>query len=66
MGCGTLVALVFHNLPSLYPSSICRNDFYTFCTNFLEGASPMKNKTDSEVRPRASTNVRAREGMASK
>ena len=29
MGYGTLVSLVFHNLPSLYPSSFCRNDFYT-------------------------------------
>ena len=28
MGYGTLVSLVFHNLPSLYPSSFCRNDFY--------------------------------------
>ena len=27
MGYGTLVSLVFHNLPSLYPSSFCRNDF---------------------------------------
>ena len=28
MGYGTLVSLVFHNLPSLYPSSFCRNDFF--------------------------------------
>ena len=27
MGYGTLVSLVFHNLPSLYPCSFCRNDF---------------------------------------
>ena len=27
MGYGTLVSLDFHNLPSLYPSSLCRNDF---------------------------------------
>ena len=27
MGYGSLVSLVFHNLPSLYPSSFCRNDF---------------------------------------
>ena len=27
MGYGSLVLLVFHNLPSLYPSSFCRNDF---------------------------------------
>ena len=30
MGYGTLVSLVFHNLPSLYPSSFCRNDFLYF------------------------------------
>ena len=33
MGYGTLVSLVFHNLPSLYPFSFCRNDFlylYTY------------------------------------
>ena len=27
MGYGSLVSLVFHNLPSLYPSSFRRNDF---------------------------------------
>ena len=27
MGYGSLVSLVFHNLPSLYPSSFYRNDF---------------------------------------
>ena len=31
MGYGSLVSLVFHNLPSLYPSSFCRNDFSYFC-----------------------------------
>ena len=30
MGYGTLVSLVFHNLPSLYPSSFRRNDFLYF------------------------------------
>ena len=32
MGYGSLVSLVFHNLPSLYPSSFCRNDFSYFHT----------------------------------
>ena len=33
MGYGTLVSLVFHNLPSLYPSSFCRNDFLYLYVN---------------------------------
>ena len=40
MGCGTLVSLDFHNLPSLYPSSFCRNDIYTCFTNFFMGQAP--------------------------
>ena len=46
MGYGTLVSLVFHNLPSLYPSSFCRNDFLYLFHSFFHGASPMKNNTD--------------------
>ena len=42
MGYGTLVSLVFHNLPSLYPSSFCRNDFLYLFHSFFHGASPMK------------------------
>ena len=33
MGYGSLVSLVFHNLPSLYPSSFRRNDF-SYLYNF--------------------------------
>ena len=33
IGYGTLVSLDFHNLPSLYPSSFCRNDFLYFIIN---------------------------------
>ena len=29
-----IVPLVFHNLPSLYPPSFRRNDFYTCFTDF--------------------------------
>ena len=41
MGYGSLVSLVFHNLPSLYPSSFCRNDFsylynYTYSAGMKE------------------------------
>ena len=43
---GTLVSLVFHNLPSLYPSSFCRNDFHYLFHLFFHGASPTKNNTD--------------------
>ena len=35
MGYGTLVSLVFHNLPSLYPSSFCRNEFLYLYTYLL-------------------------------
>ena len=47
MGCGTLVSLVFHNLPSLYPSSFCRNDFLNLFHSFFHGASPMKTEVIS-------------------
>ena len=41
MGYGTLVSLVFHNLPSLYPSSFCRNDFlYLYIYIGLENIPP--------------------------
>ena len=35
---GTLVSLVFHYLPSLYPSSFCRNDFLYLFHSFFHGA----------------------------
>ena len=44
MGCGTLVSLVFHNLPSLYPSSFCRNDFLYLFHSLFHGTSPMKTE----------------------
>ena len=39
-GDGSLVSLVFHNLPSLYPSSFRRNDFHTCFTKFFMGQAP--------------------------
>ena len=39
MGYGTLVSLVFHNLPSLYPSSFCRNDFLYLYTVVAQWAT---------------------------
>ena len=44
MGYGTLVSLVFHNLPSLYPSSFCRNDFLYLFHSFFHGESHVKTE----------------------
>ena len=44
MGYGTLASLVFHNLPSLYPSSFCINNFLYLFHSFFHGASLMKTE----------------------
>ena len=49
MGYGTLVSLVFHNLPSLYPSSFCRNDFLYLFEIDKEKVCETKSYVFSEV-----------------
>ena len=44
MGYGSLVSLVFHNLPSLYPSSFRRNDF-SYLYKYDQSLSVMETYT---------------------
>ena len=45
MGYATLVSLVFHNLPSLYPSSFCINDFFILVSLIFSWEKPHENRS---------------------